>query len=259
VYAWTKYFGYSDKADVTLNAILGYDPAIPHWGYNGSARRYWDFIFAAKDRRLERQLHHYGSGLNAIPLLSEFREHPSDFYLLRVGYGGTMGALTDIDEEGFAAAAFHSFPDLLKPDPYTGDYGPNFFGHAWNTGTYLVNHREYGWLAFGGNVKLRDGVVTVTPHDSSRQRIFVAPLGLWLTLDAGTFDALDFDPNTGIVRVGLTRSNEFTPAARLRVEQPAKTYGKVTYVATSALNSERGSYVVPLGNATTWVQLAPSH
>ena len=46
VYAWTKYFGYQDKAEVTLNAILGYDPAIPHWGYNGSARRYWDFIFA---------------------------------------------------------------------------------------------------------------------------------------------------------------------------------------------------------------------
>src|ERR1019366_7346127 len=74
VYAWTKYFGYLDKAEVTLDAILGYDPAIPHWGYNGSARRYWDFIFAAKDRRLERQLHHYGSGLNAIPLLAEYRE-----------------------------------------------------------------------------------------------------------------------------------------------------------------------------------------
>jgi len=257
VYAWTKYFGYGDKADVTLNAILGYDPAIPHWGYNGSARRYWDFIFAAKDRRLERQLHHYGSGLNAIPLLSEFREHPDDFYLLRVGYGGTMGALTDIDEEGFATAAFHSFPDMLKPDPYTGDYGPNFFGHAWNTATYLVNHPEYGWVAFGGNVKVQDGVVTVTPRDSSRQRIFVASLGLWLTLDAGTFDGLEFDPNTGIVRVGLTRSNQFTPAARLRVEQPTKINGKVTYVPTSPLNSEGGSYRVPLGNETMWVQLAP--
>src|SRR5438270_7525876 len=106
--AWTKYFGYADKADVTLNAILGYDPAIPHWGYNGSARRYWDFIFAAKDRRLERQLHHYGSGLNAIPLLTEYREHPGDFYLLRVGYGGTMGTLTDIDREGFRLR--HSIP-----------------------------------------------------------------------------------------------------------------------------------------------------
>src|SRR5258708_2134176 len=84
VYAWMKYFGYQDKADVTLNAILGYDPTIPHWGYNGSARRYWDFLYAAKYSRIERQLHHYGSGINAIPVLAAYREHPDDFYLLRV-------------------------------------------------------------------------------------------------------------------------------------------------------------------------------
>src|SRR5215472_3466973 len=228
VYAWTKYFGYQEKAEVTLDAILGYTPTVPNWGYNGSARRYWDFLYGAKDRRLERQLHHYGSGLNAIPLLAEFREHPEDVYLLRVGYGGTMGALTDIDQEGFASAAFHSFPDMLKPDPYSGDYGPNFFGHAWNTATYLVDHPEYGWIAFGGNVKVQKGVVTITPRDSFRSRIFVAPAGLWLTLDAGTFDALEFDPSTRSVRLGLSKASDFTGEARLRVEQPGKT-GNSTY------------------------------
>ena len=257
VYAWTKYFGYEDKAEVTLNAILGYDPAIPHWGYNGSARRYWDFIFAAKDRRLERQLHHYGSGLNAIPLLAEFREHPRDFYLLRVGYGGTMGALTDIDQEGFASAAFHSFPDMLKLDPYSGDYGPNFFGHAWNTATYLVDHPQFGWVAFGGNVQLRDGIVTVTPRDSSRSRIFIAPLGLWLTLDAGAFDALEFDPRSRKVRVGLSKSDSFTRESRLRVEQPGKV-GPSTYRPESQTKLERGAYVTPLDKQTTWVTLVES-
>jgi len=128
VYAWMKHFGYQEKADITLNAILAYDPTIPHWGYNGSARRYWDFIFAGKLRRLERQLHHYGSSLNAIPLLNEYREHPDDFYLLRVGYGGTMGPLANIDEEGFLAPAFHAFPDMLKPDAFSGDNGPSVFG-----------------------------------------------------------------------------------------------------------------------------------
>jgi hypothetical protein len=258
VYAWTKYFGYEDKAEVTLNAILGYDPAIPHWGYNGSARRYWDFIFAAKDRRLERQLHHYGSGLNAIPLLAAFREHPEDVYLLRVGYGGTLGALTDIDQDGFASAAFHSFPDMLKPDPYSGDYGPNFFGYAWNTATYLVDHPEFGWVAFGGNVKVQKGVVTVTPRDSFRSRIFVAPVGLWLTLDAGTFDALEFDPNTRSVRMGLSKARDFTSEARLRVEQPGKT-GISTYHPELQTKLERGAYVIPLSKETTWVALVKSN
>jgi hypothetical protein len=254
VYAWTKYFGYDDKAELTLNAILGYDPAIPHWGYNGSARRYWDFIFAAKDRRLERQLHHYGSGLNAIPLLAEFRAHPDDLYLLRVGYGGTMGALTDIDQEGFASAAFHSFPDMLKPDPYSGDYGPNFFGHAWNTATYLVDDPEYGWVAFGGNVDIHDAVVKVRPLDSSRSRIFVAPLGLWLSLDAGTFETFEFNSRQRTLRIGFSPADEVTRNAILRLQQPGKRSTK--YRPVEPLKVERSAYVVPLGGATTWINLS---
>jgi hypothetical protein len=257
VYAWTKYFGYNDKAEVTLDAILGYDPAIPHWGYNGSARRYWDFIFAAKDRRLERQLHHYGSGLNAIPVLSEYREHPEDFHLLRVGYGGTMGALTDIDQEGFASAAFHGMPDMLKSDPLSGDYGPNFFGHAWNTATYLVNHPEFGWIAFGGNIETRGKVVVVTPRDSFRARVYIASLGLWLTLDAGEFESVEVNQETGVVRVGLAGATEATPEGLLRIEQPARINGVGNYGSATAFESRRGAYVVPLQKEITWMELKP--
>jgi len=255
VYAWSKYFGFQDKADVTLDAILGYDPTIPHWGYNGSARRYWDFIFAAKDRRLERQLHHYGSGLNAIPLLAEYREHPDAFYLLRVGYGGTMGALTDIDQEGFASAAFHSFPDMLKPDPLSGDYGPNFFGHAWNTATYVVNHPEFGWLAFGGNLTNQNRKITIMLRNSARTRIYLAPYGLWLTLDSGKFDAVELNLNTGAIRLGLAARTQFTPEARLRIEQVVKLAGVGTYAPTSSFKSERDAYVVPLLNRANWIDL----
>lgn len=56
-----------------------------------------------------------------------------------------MGALMNIDREGFASAAFHSFPSTLKWDAYSGDYGPNFFGHALNAATYVVNHPEFDW------------------------------------------------------------------------------------------------------------------
>ena len=255
VYAWMKYFGYQDKADVTLNAVLGYDPTIPHWGYNGSARRYWDFVFAAKYRRLERQLHHYGSGLNAIPVLAEYREHPDDIYLLRVGYGGTMGTLTDIDQEGFLAPAFHSFPDMLKFDPLSGDNGPNFFGHAFNTATYIVHHPEFGWVAFGGNSKVDGDTFKVTPLDSFRTRVYVASAGLWLTLDAGKFESVEVDSKTGAVRVGLAAATQFTTVARLRIEQPAKLPGVGAFHPAKPLKSERDAFVVPLEKATTWVEL----
>jgi hypothetical protein len=248
VYAWTRYFGNNAKAQVTLDAILGYMPAVPHWGYNGSARRYWDFVYAAKIRRVERQLHHYGSGLNAIPVLAEFREHPDDLYLLRIGYAGQMGAIANIDREGFGSPAFHSFPDTLKPDPLSGDYAQNFLGHALNTATYLVNDPEFGWQAFGGNVKASAVNVSVTPLDSFRMRAYLAPLGLWLTLDAGRFERIELNPKTGAVRVELAAADAYTTAARLRIER-----GK--YAPAKQLATERGAYVVPLTAAPTWVDL----
>jgi hypothetical protein len=246
VYAWTKYFGDAAKSSVTLNAILAYMPAVPHWGYNGSARRYWDFQYAGKIRRIERQLHHYGSGLNAIPVLTEYREHPDDFYLLRVGYAGMMGALAGIDQEGFASAAFHSFPDTLRFDPYSGDYAPNFFGHALNTATYVVRHPEFGWLAFGGNLKAGARLVEVTPLDSFRTRVYLAPLGMWLTLDAGHFERIEVDLGKHAVRIDFAQGTATVPDARLRVEQPAEVKGVGRYIPKVSVPSERGAFVIPL-------------
>ena len=260
VYAWMKYFGYPEKADVTLNAILGYDPTVPHWGYNGSARRYWDFVFAGKYQRLERQLHHYGSGINAIPLLAEFRQHPDDLYLLRVGYGGIMGALTDIDQDGFGAVAFHAFPDMLRFDDISGDYGPNFFGHAWDTATYVVNDPEFGWLAFGGNLRVEGNTIRVTPLDSFRNRVYLAPLGLWLTLDSGKFETIELKKGVAgaPVRIGLAPATAFTPVARLRIEAPAvRPSESALYRTPQSLPLERDALAVPLAKQITWLELRP--
>jgi Family of unknown function (DUF5695) len=255
VYAWCDYFGYDDKAEVSLNSILGYMPTLPHWGYNGNARRYWDFIYGGKLRRIERQLHHYGSGLNAIPVLAHYREHPEDDYLLRIGYGGTMGALTNIDQEGFASVAFHSFPSTLKWDGYSGDYGPNFFGHAFNTATYVINHPEFGWQAFGGNVKTEGDWVKVQPLDSFRMRVYVAPRGLWLTLDAGTFESVEVNTRNHAIRIGLSPQSSNTREARLHVEQPAKSLGVGTYHPRQPLGTERDAYTVRLGQTVKWIDL----
>ncbi|RYG25207.1 hypothetical protein EON82_07970 [bacterium] len=258
VYGWTKYFGYEDKAQVTLNSILAYMPTVPHWGYNGNARRYWDFLYGGKLSRIERQLHHYGSGLNAIPVLTEYRQHPDDLYLLRVGYAGTMGAISNIDQEGFASAAFHSFPSTLKWDAYSGDYGPNFFGHAFNVATYLVNTKDFGWQSFGGEVKKSGDRVNVVPKDSFRKRVYLAPAGLYLTLDAGTFESVEYNAKTGAVKVALSPSNGNTPNARLRIEQTADIPGAGKYAPKSSLRLDAGSYTVPLSSTSTVVELVPN-
>lgn len=255
VYDWCKYFGYDDKATVSLNSIIGYMPLIPHWGYNGNARRYWDFLYAAKLRRIERQIHHYGSGLNAIPVLDYYRSHPDDDYMLRVGYAGGNAALTNIDREGFASAAFHTYPDTLKWDGYSGDYGMNFFGHAMNAATYVIDHKEFGWQAFGGNIRVNGDRVTVTPLDSMRQRVYIAPFGLWLTLDAGTFSSIELDKKTKTVKVSLSAATANVRVGRLRVEQPANIAGIDKFQPQKEQNIERGAYVITLEKGIKQIDL----
>ncbi|HEU4981193.1 MAG TPA: DUF5695 domain-containing protein [Acidobacteriaceae bacterium] len=258
VYAWMRYFGYPQQAKTTLDAVLGYDPTIPNWGYNGSARRYWDFIYGGKVRRLERQLHHYGSGINAVPVLAAYRQDPSDLYLLRVGYGGTMGELTNINQQGASSAAFHAFPDMLAFDPYSGDYGSGFWGFAVNTATYIAHDPALGWLSFGGNLQDRRGDITVEPLDAFRNRVYLAPVGLWLTLDAGKVSRVTFDPKSGTVRLTLDPADKFTPEALVRIQQPAKIAGVGSYHPVQTFKMERGAYVVPLSGKATEIVLRSS-
>jgi hypothetical protein len=175
-----------------------------------------------------------------------------------------MGALSNIEEEGFPSAAFHSYPQNLRWDSYIGDYGPNFFGHAITAGTYVINHPDYGWQAFGGNVEGRSpgasapgAWITVRPLDSIRRRVYIAPLGLYLTLDTGTFDTVAINPTTKAVRVTLSPAAGFTPAARLRIEQPAKIAGVGTYSVTmGTFTTERGAIVVPLAKTPMTIELS---
>ena len=254
VYAWMRYFGYGPQADVTREVILGYDPSIPSWGYNGNARRYWDFLYGGKYPRLERQIHHYGSTLNAIPLFDSFRRNPADLHLLRVAYGGLMGGITNIGQDGSSSAAFHSGPDRMEWDPYSGDYGMGFFGHAYAAATYVVNDPRLGWLSYGGNLSEADGTIRVVPKDGARSRLFVAPAGLWLTLEAGKIAEARYTPATGTVRLILDPARADTPQARLFVE--TTTTGGRAYTPDRGV-MERGGYSVPLAAGPTEVVLSP--
>jgi len=243
VYAWMRYFGFQPQADVTREVILGYDPGVPSWGYNGNARRYWDFLYGGKYPRIERQVHHYGSALNAVPLFDAFRQNPADLHLLRVAYGGMMGGITNIDRDGFSSAAFHSWPDMMKWDPYSGDYGMGFFGHAYAAATYLVNDPTFGWLGFGGDVAERGGTVSIVPKDGARSRLFVAPAGQWITLAAGKIARATYAPATRRITLTLDPATPATPAARLFVEG---TTPGAARLAPEGVIAERGGFTVPL-------------
>lgn len=174
-------------------------PTVAHWGWNGNARRYWDFRYGAKIQQVERQTHHYGSGLNSLPMLSYYEQHPEDLYALRVGYAGNTAPLANIDEGGFASAAFHSYPELLKWDPYSGDYGPGFLGLSLGQCVYIVNDKKYGNLVFGGDIDdeaSSASVVVAEPKDALGRRVFFADAGLKVEISAGAIRKVHYDRST---------------------------------------------------------------
>lgn len=248
VYLWSRYFGFDEKAQTTLNAILAYMPTVPHWGYNGSARRYWDFVYGGKLSRIERQLHHYGSALNAIPVLTEYRDNPDDFYLLRVGHAGAMGALANVTEDGFGPAAFHSYPSTLANDGITGDYGTGFYGYAVNSGTYVIKHPEFGWLAFSGNLTKTKNAIQVEVTTASKARVFLAEENLWLTLDAGQISSLTYHPKTKEVELTFNQEDtKLVPQFLLNIA------GENNYIVEGVQKDKQGRY--PISNSTRTIKL----
>ncbi|KAK0450413.1 uncharacterized protein EV420DRAFT_753485 [Desarmillaria tabescens] len=262
VYLWSKYFGGTTLATKTLNSILAYQPLIPHWGYNGNARRYWDNIYGGKLQRIERQIHHYGSGLNALPLISEFTTSPTDFFLLRLGYAGLSGPMSNIDQGGFASASFHSWADTLKWDGYSGDYGPNFSGHSMGIGMYLIEHPDFGWQAFGGTVtSSSSSSVQVQVKDTGRRKVFIAPIAAMLKLDAGAFTGVTYDPAAHTVVITIANavgSGAAAPHGRLVVSQTVSGQGGVgVLVPTKSLSVDAGAYTIPFSGSSATVTLSP--
>ncbi|KAH6637410.1 hypothetical protein C7974DRAFT_389466 [Boeremia exigua] len=260
VYYWTDYFNLPKTPSKAISSILAYMPAVAHWGWNGNARRYWDFIYGAKIQQIERQIHHYGSGLNSLPMLHWYEQNPKDnLYALRIGFAGNTAPLTNIDEGGFASAAFHSFPELLKWDPFSGDYGQGFLGLTLGQAVYIVKDSKFGVQAFGGDIdeaRSTASSTVVVPKDAVRKRTFIADLGLKVEISAGAISEIVYDAGTQKLSLTLipavsTKALQ-AKSAIVWLEQPAS--GTVGFAVAGAQQA-RGGYVVDLKSGSAKIDI----
>jgi len=67
---------------------------------------------------------------------------------------------------------------------------------------------------------------------------------------------VELNPKTGAVRLAFAAADASTPAARLRIEQPAAVNGVGKYATARQFEIERDAYVIPLGAAATQVDLS---
>ncbi|KAG6004128.1 hypothetical protein E4U21_001399 [Claviceps maximensis] len=259
VFAWAKYFDDKMLQQKALNAIRSYMPTVAHWGWNGNARRYWDFLYSSKIEQVERMIHHYGSSLNALPLLTAYKYNrdPSSreaLHDLRVGYGGIMGPLSNINGEGFASTAFHSNPDLLKWDAYSGDYGPNYLGIVTGSCTYLVRHPDFGWISMGGNVAptSTDDVIVVEPRDTVRRSIYVAPLGLSVTFESGLIKSFTYSAKEKKLTISLQAGGSSSGVATTILKYES-TLGRTISLESPIKGRSRGGHVVPVWEEVIFV------
>lgn len=175
------------------------------------------------------------------------------------------GPLSNIHEDGFAAAAFHSFPDTLAWDAYSGDYGPNHVGLILGTGTYLAYDADLGSLvAYGGQVVASgdsDGSTstTVRPRDVARRKVFVGPLGLLVEVDAGVIDEFTYDAS-GSGSLSLTLGQLAGLATtNSTVLWLSREDGDAGYTVTgSGVTEARGGWQIPLSSDSVVVDVVPS-
>ncbi|KAJ4987340.1 hypothetical protein SVAN01_07210 [Stagonosporopsis vannaccii] len=260
VYYWTDYFNLPNTPAKAINSILAYMPTVAHWGWNGNARRYWDFIYGAKIQQIERQIHHYGSGLNSLPMLHAYEKNPEDnLYALRVGFAGNTAPLTNIDEGGFASAAFHSFPELLKWDPFSGDYGQGFLGLALGQAVYIMEDSKFGVQAFGGDIdeaRSSASTIVVAPKDAVRKRVFIADLGVKAEVSAGAIREIIYDQGAQklTLKVVPAVSDKALQAksAVVWLEQPGADTISFTVVGAQ---QQRGGFVVDLTSGSANVEI----
>lgn len=156
------------------------------------------------------------------------------------------GPLSSIHETGFAACAFHSFPNTLRWDGYSGDYGPNFSGLRLGSATYLVMDPDLGMLAYGGILKQSGRLYTVETRDAIRRKVFIGPLGLQIEVDAGIIERFSYSPCKRSVSLTLAQLDGI-PKAPSAIMWLQATSGRTNYtVTTEGITQARLGWKVPL-------------
>lgn len=124
-----------------------------------------------------------------------------------------------------------------------------------------VNHPTIGLACYlcnmnaggaGSTANLHATEITIKPVDLYRRRVYVEPLGLYLTLDVGTFESLTLDMAAKKVSItfnSMAFDNCTYSNRRLRVEKLSTKRPGINF-KVGRFEVVRNAYVVPASTVT---------
>jgi hypothetical protein len=86
------------------------------------------------------------------------------------------------------------------------------------------------------------------------RRLYIAPFGLWLTLDSSAFSAVEISKKRKAVDLDFEESGQGS-VARLRIEQPATIADVGKFRPRAVLKIEQGAYVKPTDSSVNVIHL----
>lgn len=110
----------------------------------------------------------------------------------------------------------------------------------------MASHPTFGLLAYGGVLESKEGRVDVQVTGPMGRRVFIGPMEVMVTVDAGSIRSFSYESDTGAVAIALMQLPE-APKAKAAVLWIETNAGSAGYrVSSPEASDERLGWRIPL-------------
>lgn len=239
VYFFTKYFGETEKNNITMRVIKALRAGNePMWFRYGQDRRNFWCCW-------------YSESLNGMALLDGF-EQTGDMDMFVKGFAGAMAVQKNLLPDGMCFSEFVWNPGTFASFPaHTREGGLGQWGYMKSARVFVLRDPDFGLIGAGGHVEETNGRIRVVPKDGLRKVIVYPEKKLRVRLTQGEVDWMTFDPAKGNVELSIVNTTGVVKNAELAIEGlPAGSY-RVRHGSASQTHAVSGpvELSVPIGQA----------
>jgi hypothetical protein len=127
------------------------------------------------------------------------------------------------------------------------------------SGTFVADDPDLGLVAYGGILSSEGSSVVVEPRDAVRKRVFIGPLSVLVSIDAGAIGQFSYNAGAGSVSVTVEQQSGAPVASQVAIWVESTAGDSWTASADSAnIQSGRGGWVVSLGGDGATFELSRS-